>query len=418
MRDGAVSAARTRLFADAARLFSKAHGVLVAEGQHPGLAVGMQVDLALVLWEMGDRLTALSSLADALDAVEVLDPVASRQNERAHQFARASVGLFWHRLDPYLSGPARDITIGQASALSGDEALLGVDLKPLAHNRRILALCEIELGLDLGIERRSLAQQSGPGLASVEMFIAMALYSRAITSGSNFAEALRLGLIALCAYQTTKRFREGDINADQTSRSPTEIIQVLTQEGLGDLLKTLPVDLLLWQRFCSTWDAGFIERIEAGCIEAWGDIGPVADIISAASSGAASGVPFTTVALAASLATIPDLKGNPRAHFERYFLLVSHTAHSLARRVLEPVVVPIVAEGWSTVLDNEGFALRSPVQHRPAAAIKEMPTLGLKAAARLLLAAAPAVQASLSGSWERLLRQISGSAAQSDQAAV
>lgn len=190
LRDDAVSAARAKPFADAVRLFSEAYAVLVVEGQHPGLAVGMQVDLALAYWEMGHRAAALSSLADALDAVEVLDPAASRQNERAHQFARASVGLFLHRLNHYPSGPTRNIAIGQTSALSGDEALLGVDLKPLAHNWRILALCEIELGLDLGIQRRSLGKQGGPGLAPIEMFIAMARYSRSIINGSNLPETL------------------------------------------------------------------------------------------------------------------------------------------------------------------------------------------------------------------------------------
>ena len=105
-----------------------------------------------------------------------------------------------------------------------------------------------------------------------------------------------------------------------------------------------------------------------------------------------------------------DLRGNPRLRFGRDLLLVSHTAHSFARRRLEPVVVPIVAEGWSTVLENESFALRSPMQHRRAieAAVNEMPRFGLKAAARLLVAAAPAVGASLSGSWEQVLRQIIG----------
>jgi hypothetical protein len=116
------------------------------------------------------------------------------------------------------------------------------------------------------------------------------------------------------------------------------------------------------------------------------------------------------VALAASLATMTDLSGNPRVRFERDLLLVSHTAQSLARRVIEPVVVSIIAEGWSIVLSNEGFALRSPMQHAPAieAALSDMKSLGLKAAARLLLAAAPTVKASLSESWEQLLRQISG----------
>jgi hypothetical protein len=155
-----VSAARAHLFSDALRLFGKAHEVLVAEDQHPGLAVGVQVDSALVSWDMNDRPRAVLALSDALDAVELLDPAASRQNERSHQFARAAVGLFWHKLHPYPSGPARRIAIGQASALTGDEALLGIDLKPLAYNWRILALCEIELGVDVGIERRSLAKQT------------------------------------------------------------------------------------------------------------------------------------------------------------------------------------------------------------------------------------------------------------------
>src|SRR5262249_6629856 len=114
LRDGAVSAARAELFSDALRLFGKAHEVLVTEGQHPGLAVGMQVESALVYWHMNDRPRAILTLADALDAVESLDPAASRQNERAHQFARATISLFWHKLDPYPSGPQRHIAIGQA----------------------------------------------------------------------------------------------------------------------------------------------------------------------------------------------------------------------------------------------------------------------------------------------------------------
>jgi hypothetical protein len=409
LREGAVSAARAELFSDALRLFGKAHEVLVTEGQHPGLAVGMQVESALVSWDMNDRPRAILTLADALDAVELLDPAASRQNERAHQFARATIGLFWHKLAPYPSGPQRHIAIGQASALTGDEALLGIDLKPLAHNRRILALCEIELGVDLGVERRSLAKQIGPGLASVEMFIAMARYARAVSSGTDFTAAFRLGLLAIGACRTTKMSRDGDGDADQTSPGSVQVLKVLLQEGLNDFVKTVPVDLLIWQRFRGTWDADFVTRIQTAAVAAWGDVAPIADVISAASSGAVSGTPSTTVALAASLAAMPDLRGNPRARFARDLLLVSYTAPSLARRVIEPVVVPIIAEGWSTVLSNEGFALRSPIQHTPAieAAINDTKFLGLKAAASLLIAAAPAVEASLSESWEQRLRQIS-----------
>jgi hypothetical protein len=124
LRDGGVSAARAKLFSDAIRLFSKAHDSLRSEDQHPALDVGIKVELALVRWESEDRSGALTELADALDAVEPLDPAGSRQNERAHQFARATIGLFWKKLDPYPSDTSFKIAFGQPSALAGDEPLL------------------------------------------------------------------------------------------------------------------------------------------------------------------------------------------------------------------------------------------------------------------------------------------------------
>jgi hypothetical protein len=384
LRDGAVSAARAALLPDALRLFGKAHDVLVAMDEHQGLAIGIQVETALVYWAMNNRAGAILALADALDAVELLDPSSSRQNERAHQFVRGTIGVCWHKLEPYPAGSTHDIAIGQASALTGDEALLGVDLKPLADNWRILALCEIELGLDLGIERRSLAKQTGASLASVEMFIAMARYARAVSNGKDFRTAFRLGLLAIAAYRTVvKKSRDGDGEAEQTSLSSGQIIQVLLEEGLSDTLKTIPVDLLVWQRFHGVWDAEFVSRIEAACVAAWSDSTPISDIIRAALSGTVSDTPPTSVALAATLASMPDLRGNPRARFERDYLLVSHTAVSLARRVLEPLIVPVIAEGWPTVLSDESFALWSPMQHAPAieAAIGDMSSLGLKGAA-------------------------------------
>src|SRR5262249_105347 len=147
-------------------------------------------------------------------------------------------------------------------------------------------------------------------------------------------EVFRLGLIALWAYRTTKRFHEGDGEADQIFPSPAEALRLLVQDGLGDIVKTVPIDLLVWQRFRGTWDAELVASIEAGCIAAWGDAAAVADVISAATSGVTSGTPSTTVALAASLAAMADLRGNPRLRFQRDLLLVFHTALSLARRRL------------------------------------------------------------------------------------
>jgi hypothetical protein len=190
--------------------------------------------------------------------------------------------------------------------------------------------------------------------------------------------------------------------------SAAEILQVLLQSGLADIVRTIPIDLLIWQRFQGKWDAGFVARVEAACKAVWGDAAVIADIVGAASNGTVSGTPSTTVALAAGLGAMHDLRGNPRARFERDLLLVSHAAHTLARRIIEPIVVPIIGGGWGEVVANETFALRSPIQYVPEieTAVRDMRTLGLKAAARLLLAAAPAVNVPLSSNWEQLLRQI------------
>ena len=208
LRDGAISAARAKLFPDAIRLLKSAHDCLEREGQHSALAVGIKTEISLVRWETGDKGGALVELADALDAVEHLDPARSRQNERAHQFARGAIGLFWKKLDPY---PDTSFTIGfgQPSALAGDEPLLSIDLKPLAYNWRMLALCEIQIGADLGIERRSAVKQIRGGLPAIEWNIAMARYAQAVEK-SDLIAAFSLGLLATSTQNVIAELRLTD----------------------------------------------------------------------------------------------------------------------------------------------------------------------------------------------------------------
>jgi hypothetical protein len=410
LRDGGVWAARAGLFRDAIRLFRKAHAALDAESGHPGLAVGIQIEIGLALWTSGDRAGGIAALAEALDAVELLDQAASRQNERAHQFARAVVGLFWRKLDPYPSSPLRNIAFGQASALSGDEPLLGIDLKPLAYNWRILALCEIELGINVGIDSRSLAKQVRGSLASVEMFIAMARYGQAVVK-RDIMDAFRLGILAISAYKLTQDLAAGDTEENRVEVNWLEQQgpEVLANEGMADILRTIPIDQFLAHRLQGVWNPELVGQVEAACRANWGDTAMISEILRAASGERIDDSPAASAALAARLASEPDLKGNPRARFERDLLLISHVAYSLARRVLEPLLIPKIVEGWSSVLRDETFALWAPLQYAPAieTAVVEMQTSGLKRAARLMLVAAPAVRASLSVSWIELLQKIS-----------
>ena len=424
LRDGGISAARAKLFTDASRLFREAHDVLESEGEHPALAVGIKVEIALVRWEMEDRNGALTELADALDSVEPLDPAGSRQNERAHQFARAAIGLFWKKLDPYPSDTSFEIAFGQPSALAGDEPLLRVDLKPLAHNWRMLTLCEIEIGTDLGIERRSAAKQIRGGLPAVELFIAMARYARAVAN-EDIVAAFRLGLLATSAQRVVAELRAADgapepLEIGQLESKSLEML--LADAGSREIIRNIPLDLLVWYRFHGGWEARLASRIGVACATAWGDSTSISDILEAASDGRVERNSATAVTLAAALAFPPVLAGNPRTRFERDLLLIYHLAHSSARRLLEPLVVPHIVESWTTVVRDEGFALRAPLQHVPAieAAVAETEATGLKGAAKIILAAAPAVRASLTEAWIKLLRLISGGASstsepQSDQ---
>jgi hypothetical protein len=70
----------------------------------------------------------------------------------------------------------------------------------------------------------------------------------------------------------------------------------------------------------------------------------------------------------------------------------------------------LIVEGWTRVLKNESFTLRAPLQHSPAieAAIAETKASGVRGAAGIILAAAPAVKVSLPEHWIKTLQQISG----------
>jgi hypothetical protein len=409
LRDGGVSAARAERFDDALRLFRKACTVVSPEANSSARAVGILIEIALTQWTVNRPAEAIATLADALDAVGALDVAESRQSERAHQFARATIGVFWHDLDPYPSRPRPTIAIGQASALAGDEPLSRVDLKPLADNWRILALCEIQLGLEIGIERRSMAKQSGSGMASVEMFIIMARYARAVTQDS-LELAFKLGIAAASAKNIVMRLRT--VESSERRASYEELTgksaDTLVAEGAREILETVPLDLFIWHRLCRTWDDALVVRMQTACAATWGDISAVAPIFTAASGECTGNQSAPAPALAEFLRPEFNPIGAPVERLRRDLLLVYYTSISSARRVLEPLVVSELADGWSAVVENESFALRAPLQHTPPIqeAIAEMRTSGLKGAARLLQAAAPAARFPLGSRWEEFLQTL------------
>jgi hypothetical protein len=151
-----------------------------------------------------------------------------------------------------------------------------------------------------------------------------------------------------------------------------------------------------------------LTRLAVACRSAWGTDALIADIIRAASGDFSNPGPDNSAGLAARLSQESRLRGNPRARFDRDLLLVSHVGYSLARHVLEPLIIPQLIKGWTRVVKDEGFLLRAPLRHLPAIenALADVPNGGVRAAARMLRAVAPSVGTLLGDAWTQMLRRI------------
>jgi hypothetical protein len=408
LRDGAVSAAHAHLFDDALRLFRKAHEALAREGEHPALMLGLRIEIAIVFWTIADRRAALLEMADVLDAAAPLDPSGSRQNERTHQLLRLVAGLFWNDLDPYSSRPKPIEAIGRATTLAGNDPLLGVELAALPDIWRMLALCEIGSGIDAGIETKSNARQTGPGLCAIEVFIARARYARALFNG-DLERAFRLGVWALSASKATVEHQTSGRSRAAIAELEGKSVAALRAEGWGELVDTILLDAILWFALRGENGASTLERVRAAYETVCGQ-DRAADEILAAAAGTKPITPGApaALALASYLAPASDVRGKPGSRLERDLLLVCDTAQSGARPALEPLVVEELANGWSHVVSDETFALQMPLAHGPdiEAAIKEMRSSGLRGAARLILVAAPAARYPLSEKWLKFLQMI------------
>jgi len=192
----------------------------------------------------------------------------------------------------------------------------------------------------------------------------------------------------------------------------THIETLLADSNWYEAIQRIPVDVLLWNKFNGELEAELIDRLTHTCRQAFGDEKVANHLLKAASGIYAVGptAPFS-VSTARAIA-LPDeaVANDPQTRFRRDMLLVIHISNSLARRVLEPIVVPQIAAGWTAVLKDQRYALRAPAQNCPdiEAAATSIATSGLEGAARLILAAAPAVGHKLSHGWVDSLSTIGG----------
>ena len=393
LRDGGISAAKSGRFSDAIRLFEKAHETFLKNPDNAPVAAGILIEKALAQWRGGQKQEALLSAADALEAVEQFEPTASRQAERSHQFARAIVGLMSVEPQSTAEPYTPPFTFGQASQLESSSAkLMGVALKPLSDNWRILAAAEAKIGAELGIGARSLAKQTGPLHLDIERLILAHRYASAVKSGA-VGEALRAG-VKLVA--TAKLAASVLPKAEGNHRLVPEALEVATPSelladaSLGDAIQSLILDALTAQALAAPLDAHALEALHAETRAVFGTQPQLELIFDAAlqpyavdPNAARAVILANGIAIASSA-----VEGEPSRRYHRDMMMTMHVLFSLASAELEPGVAKIVTTGWTSVLEHQRFLLKNPGRAAPAIedAINSADPPSLASAAAVLLA--------------------------------
>ncbi len=232
LRDGAAAAADAKRYDDALRLFRKAEAVFAAKGGSDAMCIGLIIDEAIVLWELGERAAAIRRAGDALEAVEKIDPSTSRQNLRAHRMARAVVGFFMYLGEPYPKGPKPSVKPGLGSVLEGSAVPEPAELHSLAENWRVLESVEVDAGVDADIAKRSAARQGPLRVVSLESNLANAYFAKALRT-ADIDGAVRAIAPAVSLIKRLKAIVDGGgpvafVTADIAELCPLSVTELMT----------------------------------------------------------------------------------------------------------------------------------------------------------------------------------------------
>jgi hypothetical protein len=413
LRDGAVAAARSKRFPDAVRLLEKASYTIQTRPYYEAFHAGLVLERALTQWESGDRASGLATLADAFELIERISPEKDRQSQHAHRIARNLVGLFHHDIERFPRDARPQIAFGRASEIHSDTAdLLNLDLKPLEHNWRLLALIELEAGLDVGIESKSTTRQGSTEVRTIEARIHRARYERALLS-SEIDGSLGLGILAVSVTNHVMAQKSSSLRLSQIDRSELSsdrLMTLLSDQGWRDMMLGILIDVFLWNRMCNLTDVHFWKRLKEAWLNATHGFDEAEDFFRASTGiyaiGSSAALPVKTVAAIAR--TGVESQCDPRLRFDCDLLLLIHLAQSPARRALEGPLTSAIAAEWSRIVANQRFALSAPDRNIPdiEAALRTIPTTGIRGFAQLILAASPAVGHKFDDQWAAFLSKI------------
>jgi hypothetical protein len=416
LRDGAISAANAKKFEDALRLLDKARAALERVDGKLALSTGLLVDKSLVMWRSDKRSGALRLAVEALESVEQISPINTRQEERSHQYARALIGLFFQELGADKEVKSPPFKIGDASQLESDSTPpVGAKLKLLSDSWRILAVVEAGLGIDIGIDEKSMGKQEGLLLGTIELILRQQRYEQALKSEST-SQALRKGVEFAWVSEVVKIDKSGTLDEVGLARVAVSDLDLPEASTLRvgastrELLRGIVLDLLLRNAINHKMaDRRFIVSLQQSIESILGTAHGFSDLIEAAAgNGQQNHTDPMIMQVTAIVSSEREMEYHPVYRFHHDMIVVGCVSNAVAKSSLTEAFVPKMVAGWAHTLEQQRFMLRSPSVHVSAiqTIIEEggRPTLGL--AARILLAAESAVDYKYGDGWRELLLKI------------
>ncbi|EJJ31233.1 hypothetical protein [Rhizobium sp. CF142] len=406
--DGAIWAAKAGRFPDAIRMIS---GAEVAIFEVPGriaLAIGMMLEEALIRWRSDDRAGAIRVTAEALEAISLLPDDESFQALRSHKLARGMVGLFLSELPGMPAASKIPITFGTSTVLQSEtKAPAKEALTAIPDHMRILAVIEVSLGLDVGVERRSSQMLSGSTVPRIELMLRQRQYENATRSGDP-AAALRSGITVLWAYvvlQGISRDQQIAGRIDIERYAVPAISELRSLPEVDQKLDLLVVDFVLYAKLSQKQlNTSFWTSFRAAVETVFGDGQSLERLIDLLEGKQVNSAPASGAYAMAYVVGMTEEQqaGNPALRFQRDVRILQHIAQSASIDLLASVFIENEVRHWTFVLESQRFLLHQPSANAPAigAALEFLSgNRRLVNVARLFAACAPAVGIGFDTSW-------------------
>jgi tetratricopeptide (TPR) repeat protein len=404
-RDASAAAGHAGQWTKAAELAETGEGLLRSVGAL-GMAVGLRSDRAYALWKAGDTVGAIQTFAEALDQLSALpSPDVDLRSYAVHKFIGHQI--LWalkHESDgDYAESDVGGEPVpGEASSPRISEEIRSLPLAPVELTWSILADLEAACRVDAGIARRARSYVEGSRTPIVQAHGAWQVLSVSLRSGrvDNLVDEV-IGIVG-----RTRRLQrlvsDAGTDAGIVEQEPSLEPHAEDAPGEGQVLLVLGMGLLAVEA---------TEGLAAAPLERWrsalGQAGVADELFGQWSRLADPGLATESEAfsvltdsgefvlrLAAAVRIAACSRDPDRCFYAHVTLFTSIFELPRAGWIgdLELHLETVVVRGWTRLVAENRFALRSPAATAPSIQTAcEDAVSGMVKAARVLLAARNAV---------------------------